>query len=31
MRFHPRAAQVQAAPQVAFVPGQPMVDTNPSR
>ena len=27
----PRAPQVQAAPQVTFVPGQPMVDTNPSR
>jgi hypothetical protein len=27
----PRAPQVQAAPQVTFVPGQPMIDTNPSR
>jgi hypothetical protein len=26
-----RAAPVQAAPQVTFIPGQPMVDTNPSR
>lgn len=27
----PPAPKVQAAPQVTFVPGQPMVDTNPSR
>nr|WP_299853983.1 hypothetical protein [Sphingomonas bacterium] len=27
----PRAPQVQAAPPVSFVPGQPMIDTNPSR
>ena len=27
----PRAPQVQAAPQVSFEPGQPMIDTNPSR
>jgi hypothetical protein len=27
----PRAPQVQAAPSVTFVPGQPMIDTNPSR
>ncbi len=27
----PRAPQVQAAPSVSFVPGQPMIDTNPSR
>jgi hypothetical protein len=27
----PRAPPVQAAPQVSFVPGQPMIDTNPSR
>jgi hypothetical protein len=27
----PRAQQIQAAPQVSFVPGQPMMDTNPSR
>ena len=27
----PPPPKVQAAPQVSFVPGQPMVDTNPSR
>jgi len=27
----PHAPPVQAAPQVTFVPGQPMIDTNPSR
>jgi hypothetical protein len=27
----PRAPQIQAAPQASFVPGQPMMDTNPSR
>lgn len=27
----PPPARVQAAPQVSFVPGQPMMDTNPSR
>jgi len=26
-----RAPQVQAAPSVSFVPGQPMIDPNPSR